>query len=233
MPHDLPYSGLQESPHWVALDTSLLALLKSNNTHFNIIFICTVSQHTNHMWWWTMWTIYRLRWSHTRVSSSSSYFIKWGGIQWDCKMVGNESFKNFNSFTQQVFLSTGCFCFLPIEIKYLHESLQLSLVTTVLAFEIWICPKEFRINNICKMMTEVVGADTQKELEAKKWVLEEQLNLSVSVSSANEALLSFSPALNWGNLATMSHCWTAGGSVLVCTMFLKVRNKEFPGGTVG
>ena len=36
--------------------------------------------------------------------------------------------------------------------------------------------KKFRINNICKMMTEVEG--TEKELETNQWVLEETTEFS-------------------------------------------------------
>lgn len=47
----------------------------------------------------------------------------------------------------------------------------MSLVIAILGLEIGICPKEFRINSICKMMTEVEG--TEKEPETNQWVLKE------------------------------------------------------------
>lgn len=47
----------------------------------------------------------------------------------------------------------------------------MSLVAAVLRLEIGTCPKEFRINYICKMMTVVEG--TEKEPETNQWVLKE------------------------------------------------------------
>lgn len=120
------------------------------------------SQHMDHMWSWTIWTLCRLRiWQCVRLSILFYIIKRWKIQQWGHKMIWNESLKTFIHSTtfwgHQLFSSST-----KRNIKFTQKFITVykSLAATILALETWAYPKELRINNICKMMT---GAGANRE----------------------------------------------------------------------